>query len=318
MYIIQASYFFSFSNFSKNHANFSGGGISFNVAVSGASLQHSRLEKNSAMRSGGGLELTSSNYGVNISTCTFSKNTVFNGTGGAINLASRNGIGLFLTDNEINLYNVTFVSNSATSGGSVSAFVSNKVSFFDSIFRDNVAVEDGGAVLMSGDSAVYINNTRFVNNKAGQRGGAILMLSRPDVYAKDVFISNNTAQSGGAMMIQTASLPELNGIFKVNSNTAKWGSAFCFVDVIQSRRDLHVAEIVNNKATIAGTMYWLCLVANCTEPDGIRTVRTLSSNQSPSGQVFATQAVQAVIKHKQQVANYLNPLSKCLKRKYCI
>jgi len=96
----------------------------------------------------------------------------------------------------------------------------------DSKFQRNVAVENGGAVLLDADAALTISGSTFTNNAAKRAGGAITHFSTaPLTVMNSTFTLNVVDTNGGAINIDATGTPTGQSIienttFHTNSSGA--------------------------------------------------------------------------------------------------
>ena len=158
-----------------------------------------------------------------ISNSEFRDNSVVS-SGGAI----------FITDGNVTISNSAFVNNSATSGGGA-IYASNRIlndavemHITHSEFRDNSVVSrvTGGGAISINDENITISNSVFMNNSATSDGGAIYAsnLVKNDAVEMHItqssFINNRADTSGGAIALSDSI--QINQCSFVN-NTAKRG-----------------------------------------------------------------------------------------------
>ena len=96
----------------------------------------------------------------------------------------------------------TFTGNSSTgSGGAIYDFAdAGALSLTDSAFRDNRAVDGGGAILEAGQGEMGLSHDVFTGNSA-QQGGAILDVDVSTI--EDTKIYDNRASRGGGLWLGT-------------------------------------------------------------------------------------------------------------------
>ena len=126
-----------------------------------------------------------------------------------------------------NITGSKFISNNATNGGALyirNGSQSNKVSLkiSDSNFKNNVALEDGGAINWNEGQDVNIA-AEFVSNTAN-RGGAIFTNGIDGKIDSSILI-NNEAVQGGAAFINNDRLTVSNSDFDSN-NAIEGGAAY--------------------------------------------------------------------------------------------
>lgn len=126
-------------------------------------------------------------YGLNIYGCTF-----INNKNGAVGVAMD-----YLDDNEIRIYNSTFINNTAINGGAVSIAKAGVI-ISNCYFEGNNAT-NGGAIYNS-YSSVLIEHCEFYNNTALSKGGSIYTEGSDDIVDIQYNIFNNSrADIGGVI-----------------------------------------------------------------------------------------------------------------------
>ncbi|EFA80475.1 hypothetical protein PPL_07310 [Heterostelium album PN500] len=127
------------------------------------------------------------------------RNSVLNGgfsTGSGGSIYALNGV--------VNISNSDFNFNEAgVNGGVVDA---NKIYVYNSLFSNNYAYQDGGA--LRSNQFLYVQHSIFANNDAADNGGAIAVIEKS--YISNTIFSGNNAQIGGAIF-------SLNQIITENS-----------------------------------------------------------------------------------------------------
>lgn len=91
-----------------------------------------------------------------------------------------------------------------------------------SLFKDNLAEQQGGVVCAMELSDVLFNGSRAVNNSApGGFGGVVALEARTaTVLAGSTVMANNSAANGGAVGMTTDSNLRLEGACLLENNTA--------------------------------------------------------------------------------------------------
>ena len=194
------------SNFVNNSGRW-GGAISATGAElkknsSTLTVSNTIFKDNSALYAGA-VYIWGSNY--NIADCVFDNNTAF----GKGNMTPNNNNGGALVVSQVSRFNepITgtisgskFTNNKAQYGGA-SYFNKGFVTITDSVFENNVATAEGGAVDFSHasvkDLVVSINNSSFVGNKAPVAGAIFTNVDSKITNSK--FINNSAAKIGGAI-----------------------------------------------------------------------------------------------------------------------
>ncbi len=194
------------SNFVNNSGRW-GGAISATGAElrknsSTLTVSNTIFKDNSALYAGA-VYIWGSNY--NIADCVFDNNTAF----GKGNMTPNNNNGGALVVSQVSRFNepITgtisgskFTNNKAQYGGAA-YFNKGFVTITDSVFENNVATAEGGAVDFSRasvkDLVVSINNSSFVGNKAPVAGA--IFTNVDSKITNSNFINNSAAKIGGAI-----------------------------------------------------------------------------------------------------------------------
>ena len=194
------------SNFVNNSGRW-GGAISATGAElrknsSTLTVSNTIFKDNSALYAGA-VYIWGSNY--NIADCVFDNNTAF----GKGNMTPNNNNGGALVVSQVSRFNepITgtisgskFTNNKAQYGGAA-YFNKGFVTITGSVFENNVATAEGGAVDFSHasvkDLVVSINNSSFVGNKAPVAGAIFTNVDSKITNSK--FINNSAAKIGGAI-----------------------------------------------------------------------------------------------------------------------
>ena len=194
------------SNFVNNSGRWGG-----SISATGAELRKNSstltvsntiFKDNSALYAGA-VYIWGSNY--NIADCVFDNNTAF----GKGNMTPNNNNGGALVVSQVSRFNepITgtisgskFTNNKAQYGGAA-YFNKGFVTITDSVFENNIATAEGGAVGFSHasvkDLVVSINNSSFVGNKAPVAGA--IFTNVDSKITNSNFINNSAAKIGGAI-----------------------------------------------------------------------------------------------------------------------
>ena len=143
-------------------------------------------------------------------------------------------------NSECSIINCSFENNNVEFDGAAISIVSGSLNVSDSIFKDNKAKDNGGAIYSTED--IYIDNCTFINNSASQ-GGAIHSLNCNLLDCK--FINNSAVSDGGTIYSSKANIT--NCTFKGGSSSA--GSAVYLID---NDGKIELCTFVNNTATNNG------------------------------------------------------------------
>ena len=206
------------------------------------------FKDNSALYAGA-VYIWGSNY--NIADCVFDNNTAF----GKGNMTPNNNNGGALVVSQVSRFNepITgtisgskFTNNKAQYGGAA-YFNKGFVTITDSVFENNVATAEGGAVDFSHasvkDLVVSINNSSFVGNKAPVAGA---IFTNVDSKITNSNFTKNTASKGGAVLNENgAKLTVDNSTFKDNAADSYGGAVFNNGELVVSDSVFDSNDIVN-------------------------------------------------------------------------
>jgi hypothetical protein len=158
------------------------------------------------------------------------------------------GSGLFSSDSDITLVDVTFIGHGALNG---SVYLTNSAN----VTLTNVRVENGfsgsiGSGLFISNSTVALSNATFLNNAGFNGGAGMRILNGSDVTLTNAQFDGNRAldQEGGALYIQDSTLTATNTLF-TNNSTEPVGGA-----IVQENSDVTLtnATITGNSTTNEG------------------------------------------------------------------
>ena len=209
VFALHASTSIDYCFLARNIAKNAGGAFSAIFAPTG--IHNSIFESNTADYAGGALNVYYNEI-IFINSSLFRNNTAKN-RGGVIHCA-------YNTSTDI--YDSIFSDNSSPRGGAIFAFDYAYKGIYDSnqfvnfsgktILENNLATENGGAMLTV-ESTVYVNDQLImINNSALYSGGGIyLHSSQMGIRGNCTFISNNAVTNGG-------------GIFSISSSIALQGN----------------------------------------------------------------------------------------------
>ena len=164
------------------------GGAIYNDALI-QNISGNTFSGNSAF-AGGAIENTDGSTIENISSTTFSGNNANSSSGGAISNL----------DSTIQLItNSTFSFNQSITGGAIAnSGTINEIA--TSVFNNNTALNDGGAIhIGSGRTILEINDSTFTDNTASSFGGAINNFGGLINKISNGRFTGNTSQNGGSI-----------------------------------------------------------------------------------------------------------------------
>ena len=135
----------------------------------------------------------------------------------------------------LEIYNINFVNNSATSGaGAVYIEGAFEAEIHNVTFVANIAVADGGgAIYLKTAKMTADGDNKFIYNKSGSHGGAVYVLTSATLNMTGGAFKNNVAQSsGGAVSVRSGGKVNFTStVFDSNSAsgtaTNQGGGAVC-------------------------------------------------------------------------------------------
>ena len=168
-----------------------GGGLYINN-TGAFTLTNSNVSNNTATDQGGGVYIYDETTSVTISNTTIVDNTA-DSAGGGIYAA-------YLAD--MTIVGSTFSGNTAGDDGGALYFglYGAEVTISDSVFSANSA-SDGGALRLTVDQVVTINNTTITGNTAGDYGGGIIIGEGGSLTINQSTIVENSAYQGGGLYV---------------------------------------------------------------------------------------------------------------------
>ena len=123
--------------------------------------------------------------------------------GGTVTIGSaivprREGGGIYIADNDAEIYSVIFRNNYGYTGGAVMCKNSD-LEVLNCIYEQNSSFR-GGAVYALNSFTVQLTNTIFYRNNASFTGGAFLALSSGFIVDHCTFVENGATYFGGALL----------------------------------------------------------------------------------------------------------------------
>ena len=243
------------SNFVNNSGRWGGA-----ISATGAELRKNSstltvsntIFRDNAALYAGAVYIWGSNY--NIADCVFDNNTAF----GKGNMTPNNNNGGALVVSQVSKFNepITgtisgskFTNNKAQYGGAA-YFNKGFVTITDSVFENNIATAEGGAVGFSRanvkDLVVSINNSSFVGNKAPVAGA---IFTNVDSKITNSNFTKNTASKGGAVLNENgAKLTVDNSTFKDNAADSYGGAVLNNGELIVTNSVFDANDILNRGA----------------------------------------------------------------------
>lgn len=154
---------------------------------------------------------------------------------------------------QLNLRNLEFINNQASSGGGMLISVHGGV-FENLSFKGNTALHFGGAIYDNyylGDQGGYLN-CKFESNHANDAGGGVMRIGGAVAYNQafinSVFIANTTNGDGGGLYYDSHGSDHLDGVNLAISNSI-------FSDNFANRGGAVYAEGARDLTSSVGTAY---------------------------------------------------------------
>ncbi|KRW99595.1 Pectin lyase fold/virulence factor [Pseudocohnilembus persalinus] len=226
------------STFTKNQG-LSGGALYLQVATN-VEIQNSYFYQNYATANGGVMMVDTSND-ILINKCQFQENEATQNLG---------GVGNFIYSHNISFFNSVFNENLAYKGGTATFIGSDTIQISNCTFSNNFAIFMGGAINVEHTSQFYLNNSSFQNNYALEVGGGIDFSYVEKTYlVYNTFFYNKADLNGGALYAQNSQIFQIfETIFY--KNQALIGGAM-YLDTIENIQ-IQYSEIKNNNSTNKG------------------------------------------------------------------
>ena len=214
------------------------GAVAFAHGGAHVRFSNSTFTNNSALY--GGVLMAINNNIIFIENCTLSNNEAL-GSGGTI--YARTACTLVIVGSN-------FLANWAAYDGIVLVSDSSNMTAENSIFTENFAGHDGGAIHVYDDSSISINCCAFNNNRADNSGGAIYTRNNGSIILNTISMNNNSAQtSGGGINVQK----ECHVVIESSnfiSNTADYGGVVH--TYVITTIEILVSNFAGNWAKVAG------------------------------------------------------------------
>ncbi|MBB4118376.1 putative outer membrane repeat protein [Mesonia hippocampi] len=204
--------------FINNEASEAGGGLynqNGTLTLSNVTFNHNEVFNDNLSAGGAGLF---SIYGtVNLSNVSFNANLATESHGG----------GMFLSESNGTLTDVSFINNEAEGGGSGGALSISEstLSFTNTNFTGNKTDANSGGAIYAENSTLDFVSTNFIENEAYQLGGGIFSINS-NLTLFDVLLDENIAGMGGGIIClgsNTAITSIKNTYFKNNEARGIYG-----------------------------------------------------------------------------------------------
>jgi len=263
-----SSFDISLSEISRNRG-YRGAGLYSNYTLR-VTMVNDNISENYCSRFGA-ISITS---GVaRIRLCSFYQNTAFEGAGA---LGTRTM--------ELSLMDSTFTGNSASFGGACIFEYASIVRASALSFESNMASEtDGGGIFFSLGGCMRIRDSLFRNNQASSDGGAIYTTPACETVLKRVIFSNNTSGDyAGALQIWRGSFSGSDLTFERNRATNHGGAISFFEATNVSVSSSHFE--INNAGSGGAIQFYLTIVGYVDQCTFVRNSGFLAGG----GAVYAT------------------------------
>lgn len=192
------------------------------------------VENNIGKKNGGVFEANSEQTTINVNGGIFRNNTCTK-FGGVIG-----------SWGNLNIKGGRFENNKAGYGGAIASFKTANTKIENAIFDQNIAEEQGGAILNW--SEIDVKNTKFNKNKA-DFGGAIFSKKKL-VSANNTFVDNKASKSGGAIYL-VSDADVNNSSFEKNVANLKGGAIY---QDKNSKMEIMKSEFKNNEGAYGGAI----------------------------------------------------------------
>lgn len=186
--------------------------------------------------------------------CEFQQLEADNGGGAAIQIPSQT------QDLHLRIQDSEFVDNAATVGPGGAIRGSNAINSGEmivdidgSIFHNNDAEQQGGAIFLESDYELVVNDSEFVQNTAGSEGGALFVDEDGDTELVDTVFDTNSATDGdgGAIWIGSGEDLHLRGVEFESNVGVNGGAAY-----LDTSSDSTEVSAVDNVALEAGGAFF--------------------------------------------------------------
>lgn len=216
----------------------SAGGVIFVDESSNVIISNSRFINNGAYDDGGVI-LATTGSSLSISDSTFSGNEALD-EGGAI----------FIQYGPVNIVNSEFDSNWAYNSGALFIAGNGGIAIVEGCtFKENIANNSGGAIVVFQDSNLTISDSSILDNTAFQ-GGAIYV-EGANATLVNVSVTGNTADQGGAFFVDSGSVVSVQSS-SISGNGATSAGASLYCNGSSFALDQSTFASVNNNNDVDG------------------------------------------------------------------
>ena len=176
------------------------------------------------------------------------------------------GTALFFYRSKVNFNGTSILKENintaaAAAGGAVTIEISVLSFSGTTIFEDNYACMEGGALsglVMSTIS--FLGNTKFINNRADEEGGGAILLTvhtKLELHGLVLFLNNNcTTCYGGAISVTDKSEVEIFDFITFKDNSAQMGGAiYIRFSTITMNQGAKMKTIANNADWFGGGIF---------------------------------------------------------------
>lgn len=131
----------------------------------------------------------------------------------------------------------------------------NRVRISNSVFKNNTASEDGGAVACMEQSDIRFIANRFFNNKTQASGGALYISNSGPVLHRNIFAQNLSQHGGGAIAMESQSSPVLENNTIVDNESSNYGGGLYLYN--QSNPVMVNTILWNNASVLEGNQIYI-------------------------------------------------------------
>ena len=231
------------------------GGALLLLNLSSLECVNTIFRRNSAVR--GGAILAQENIFVSLNNCSFFGNiaklnpsslggTSSSAFGGLVVSQADGGAIVMDDDSKLSVTSSIFSDNSAqTNGGAIYASRNSSINVTETKLKTNMA-RNGGALISTTKSELYIYKSSFTDNVGNASGGAVSLLDHVVAKCSSCYMKGNRAENGGALYsYDHIELTIKNSLFKNNTAVSRGGCltaiSDCTLHVVRSTFEGNIA-----------------------------------------------------------------------------
>ena len=204
-----------FANKADSGAGIYIGQFNFDIIVKNANISN-----NEAHKQGGGM--FSSAYDMQMYDSIVSGNKADSSAGMILTFGDDHA----LTDKKLKLMGCSITDNQASMYGGIYMAHGSNINIEKCLFRNNsAALSDSGGLAIADSINCSITETIFEDNRASYQGGALIMTDTSNVQLENVIFSGNSAEVGGCVVFQNIAGSQLHSLVFVNNTAGLQGGA---------------------------------------------------------------------------------------------